>query len=517
MKRLSRKFNVFLLLFSLAAGLLIIPAGKPALAASSYSAYITAGKAYIHTGPGTWYHSVGVYYSYQTLTVTGRSGNWDKVTYGGHTRYVWAGSVRAGSPRIRSYVTPGTIWMRSGPGLKYGRIRYLYQNYYVTIYSRSGNWYRVNYAGKMGYAWAGSIRVGVPPFQSYNGFVNVPSLYLRTDPGLASSRITVLSQNTPVTVFGKSGNWYRVKYGTTTGYSWSGSITPGNPPLDYTPVNAYTAYIGYDYLSIYQQPSSGSGIVTTLRERTPVSVIGVAPNDSSWLKINYNGTQGFISKDNVTTNFSTFSPPAGVKYGIDISHYQGTVDFNAVKNAGNSFVIIKSSESNNITDSNFASYVQQAKGVGLQVNSYHFFHARTPQDAVNEADFYVSVLNAAGITDSNSFGYTFLDVEAKSGSTVLFDGINPQQMSANINAFMNEMKAKGFTKLGLYSNKSFFESNIDASQLENGLLLWLARYRGMDSNQGIGTQVDLWQYTSNGSVSGISGSVDLDVDYSNNF
>lgn len=448
-KRIIRRLSAYLVLSVLIIGLLAGTGVNSAQAATGYAAYTVASVVKIHTGAGTRYRSVGTYYKYQTMTIKGSRGNWKMITYGGHTRYVWGPSVRAGLPRIRSYVIPASAWMRYGPGLKFGRVRYVYQNYYVTIYSRSGGWYHVNYRGRYGYVWAGSIREGIPPFNAYNGYVNVSQLYLRTDPGLIYPNQQTLYKNNNVTVIGKSGNWLRLKVGSKTGYSWGPSVSAGNPPA---------------------------------ASAVPAS----------------------------------FNPSTG-SYGLDISNHQnsaGAVYFNQIKSSGYNFVIIKASEGNYYQDPYFKSNADGAAAAGLKVAAYHFFRAGDQSDAKAEADYFINTLGAAGYNASN-IGYVFLDVETNDSK------LSKADLTNNVIAFFNEMKARGFNKLGVYSYLYFFNDNLDlnsikaAQQQSQRFLIWMAAYHDVNQGPNANFPVDIWQYSSSGQVNGIVGKVDQDISYFN--
>ncbi|WP_100486870.1 SH3 domain-containing protein [Sporolactobacillus pectinivorans] len=537
---------------------------------SPFSAYVTASSLCLRAGASTRNRIIKYLHDNDRLTVYAQYGSWYYIKYGNIVGYASEQYIKKGTPpkpkfiAYSAYVTTYTLPVRSQPSTHYKTVAILSITNRVTVTGITGSYSKVSFGSKSGYVETKYLSRSM--FRSFNVYVNVSTLNMNKGPGNDYGRpVRSLNRNNELTVYGQIGNWYYVKCGSSWGYVAAQSTKTGYPPKIVSapkpkpvpspkpvpkpippvqpkpvstsqsqpvvpaPFKTYTAYIGYDFLNVYQNPTSNSIVVATLRERTPVTVIG-KDQSGNWLKINDNGTQGFVNKANLDTDLSHFAPPAALKYGVDISHYQGNVDFNALYNAGNRFVILKASEgapsegSNSyFYDSKFATYVQQVKEEAprLQLNAYQFFRARNTKDAAAEADYYISILKQAGINNSNSIGYTFLDVEAKSGSTTLFSGISPKQMSLNINAFMDEMKSKGFTKLGLYSGKSFYETNIvgSGSQLESGLLLWLARYRGEDTSQGIGSNynVDLWQYTSNGSVNGINGSVDLDVDYSNKF
>lgn len=447
--RWIRRFGTFLVLSVLVIGILAEPDAPSAQAATRYTAYVTANSVRIHTGAGIRYRSVGTYYKYHKMTIKGRKGNWKQITYGGHTRYVWGPSVKAGSPRIRSYMTASKSWMRTGPGLKYGRVRYAYQNYYVTIYSRLGNWYHVNYRGTFGYVWAGNVREGIPAFTTYNGYINAAKLYLRTDPRLVYPKIQTLYKNNKVTVFGKSGNWLRLKVGSKTGYAWGPSISRGNPPV---------------------------------ASVTPVS----------------------------------FNPSTG-SYGLDISNHQnqsGSIDFNRIKSSGYNFVIIKASEGSSYQDPSFKSNANGAAAAGLKIAAYHFFRAANQNEARAEADYFIKALSNAGYHASN-IGYVFLDVETNDNN------LSKTNLTANVIAFFDQMKARGFNKLGVYSYLYFFKDHLDlnrlkaAQQQSQRFLIWMAAYHSVNQGPNANFPVDIWQYSDHGQVNGVVGNVDQDISYFN--
>ena len=89
-----------------------------------------------------------------------------------------------------------------------------------------------------------------------------------------------------------------------------------------------------------------------------------------------------------------FSPSSDRIYqGIDVSMWQGNIDFNAVKNSGIEAVYIRSSEGIGYIDPYFKTNYEKAKENGLKVGFYHYVTARSTDEAINEAKFFVSVIN----------------------------------------------------------------------------------------------------------------------------
>ena len=99
----------------------------------------------------------------------------------------------------------------------------------------------------------------------------------------------------------------------------------------------------------------------------------------------------------------------------------------------------------------------------------------------------------------------FLDVEASGGRA---DGIDRATRTAVCKAFCQTIKNSGYAA-GIYANKTWFESYIDTSQL-GAYRIWLAQYAAKPTYSG---RYDIWQYSSKGKVSGISGNVDMNLSY----
>ena len=191
--------------------------------------------------------------------------------------------------------------------------------------------------------------------------------------------------------------------------------------------------------------------------------------------------------------------------GIDVSKWNGTIDWNAVKNSGVSYVIIRvgyrgSSQGALIEDPKFKTNIKGATAAGIKVGVYFFTQAVDEVEAVQEASMVLDRISGYKISYP-----VFLDVEGSGGRG---DAIDSATRTAVCKAFCNTIKNAGYTS-GIYANKTWLSSKMDAGAL-SGYKIWLAQYAKTPTYTG---RYDLWQYRSNGKVSGISGNVDLNLSY----
>ncbi len=193
-------------------------------------------------------------------------------------------------------------------------------------------------------------------------------------------------------------------------------------------------------------------------------------------------------------------------FGIDVSVWNGTIDWTKVAKSGVNYAIIRcgfrgSSEGGLYADNKFAQNISNATKAGIKVGVYFFTQAVTEAEAVEEASMCINLVNGY------SLAYPiFIDVESSGGRA---DGLSKDQRTAIINAFCKTVANSGY-KAGVYANKNWFENKINASSL-TGYTIWLAQYASKATYSQ--TRYDMWQYSSKGSISGISGDVDLNLSY----
>lgn len=193
--------------------------------------------------------------------------------------------------------------------------------------------------------------------------------------------------------------------------------------------------------------------------------------------------------------------------GIDVSHHQGDIDWAAVKNAGYDFVILRigyrgyGQEGTLNADTKFDEYYTGAKDAGLLVGAYFFAQAVNEEEAVEEADFVISILNSRQmdlpvVYDPESI----LDDEART------DDISGEQFTANTAAFCQRISEAGYEPM-IYANMVWEAFMLDLEELGE-YDIWYADYEVPPQTP---YAFKCWQYSEKGSVPGVSGDCDLDI------
>ena len=195
----------------------------------------------------------------------------------------------------------------------------------------------------------------------------------------------------------------------------------------------------------------------------------------------------------------------GTVMGIDISKHNGNIDWNAVKNSGVQYVILRcgyrgSASGVLVEDQKFKRNIQGATAAGLKVGIYFFSQAVNEVEAVEEASMTLSLIKNYRITYP-----VYIDVESANGRA---DGISKAARTSVINAFCQTIRNSGYTP-GLYANKNWLTEKINTGAL-GGCKIWLAQYVAAPT---YGGRYEMWQYSSRGAIAGIKGNVDLNVSY----
>lgn len=192
-------------------------------------------------------------------------------------------------------------------------------------------------------------------------------------------------------------------------------------------------------------------------------------------------------------------------FGIDVSKWNGNIDWNAVKNSGVSYVIIRcgfrgSTQGALIEDAMFRKNIEGAQAAGLKVGVYFYTQAVNEVEAVEEASMVLALVQKYRISYP-----IFIDTEASGGRA---DRISKETRTAVCRAFCETIRNAGYTP-GIYASKSWFMDKLNTSSLSS-YKLWLAQYATKPTYTG---RYDLWQYSDKGTISGISGKVDVNYSY----
>ena len=196
------------------------------------------------------------------------------------------------------------------------------------------------------------------------------------------------------------------------------------------------------------------------------------------------------------TKVFAFGPSSNIIYqGIDVSGYQGNINFREVKEVGIDIVYIKSSEGSNYIDSHFERNYEQARANGLKIGFYHYVTARTEEQARRQAQFFVSVISGK-VADCK----LAMDFES-------FGSLSREEINRIGLVFLQTVEQLSGKEVILYSN-AYTANTIWRGELTN-YPLWVAQY-GVNEPQNNGTWDSWagWQYTDMGEVNGISTYVD---------
>ncbi len=217
----------------------------------------------------------------------------------------------------------------------------------------------------------------------------------------------------------------------------------------------------------------------------------------------------------VTATLATPSLMAQRPIGIDVSSYQGTPNWGSVKSCGWTFAWAKATEGVSINDGDYRYNINNGKSAGVYMGAYHFAHPNLNSPG-SEASHFWGVINGDIQKDGKSL-QPALDFEVFSGVT----GASSYSDWANQfnNAILNDASGKGVTVKPVLYTSACSACNFNSSISE--WIPWIADYNGQSSQSGTPwstcSSCDLWdkwtawQYSSSGSVCGISGSVDVDV------
>ena len=190
--------------------------------------------------------------------------------------------------------------------------------------------------------------------------------------------------------------------------------------------------------------------------------------------------------------------------GIDVSKWQGNIDWATTSNAV-SFAIIRcgyrGSSGGIAMDPKFLQNMKGAKAHGVRVGVYFYSKATNEAMAVEEASAALSFVQQAGGGLTLPIYFDMEDACQK--------GLSKEQNTAIANAFCATVAAGGYSA-GVYASKSWFDNRMNAGSIGGNYSIWVARY---NTYLGYSGRYNMWQYSSKGSIPGISGNVDLNIAY----
>lgn len=225
------------------------------------------------------------------------------------------------------------------------------------------------------------------------------------------------------------------------------------------------------------------------------------------MDLNTYDTEKFVEEG----SFITYDDGKAV-LGVDVSEHQGTIDWQAVKDAGIEFAILRvgyrgMTEGLLNVDATFEQNYQGALDAGLKVGVYFFSQAVTEDEAREEADFVLKTLNDRELSYPVVFDWeTPIPSEQLPAEDLRAYDMSGEEVTSFSKAFCERIEKNGYTAC-VYTNKHMAYNTFNLEELKD-YPLWYAEYQPAPS---LYYDFRIWQYSASGTVPGISGSVDLNI------
>lgn len=200
---------------------------------------------------------------------------------------------------------------------------------------------------------------------------------------------------------------------------------------------------------------------------------------------------------------------ATYKKGIDVSQWQGTIDWTKVKAAGIEFAMIRAGYGQNNIDPQFKRNISECNRLGIPCGIYWFSYAYTEAMAIREAEYALAAVEPYKLEYPIAFDYEGASVDYAKKNGVVPDKAH---VSALARAFCKRLEQAKYYAM-VYTNPSYLSQYYD-SYVPKSYDIWLAQWPSKPDPATKPAQAGgIWQYTSSGSVPGISGRVDMDAAY----
>jgi GH25 family lysozyme M1 (1,4-beta-N-acetylmuramidase) len=320
------------------------------------------------------------------------------------------------------------------------------------------------------------------------------NVYLRTNPSTTAKAKALVPLNTRVTL---------ATY--VTGTSWktscAGRTVSGTAWYRISAVNGKSVKTLYGVDYVY----AASGLFTS----SPTTVPAAAPSPSPTPTPSPGGQPAPtpVATPSPTPTPTPYKPLPNTLEGVDISHWQNTIDWVSVAKAGKKFAFMKASEDVDYVDPTYRTNRAQAKANGIVVGAYHFAQPSTVVgNGAAQADHFID-------TAQPQVGEILpvLDLERTNGLT-------DPQMIAWVREFLQRVQDRIGVRAIIYCSPNFWKTYMSDTTwfAQNGYqVLWIAHWTtattpSLPAGGWSGNGWTFWQYTSSGSVAGIGGRVDLD-------
>ena len=247
--------------------------------------------------------------------------------------------------------------------------------------------------------------------------------------------------------------------------------------------NITSAQITVDGLSEYTRYYYRFHLILTDKEVVLNSWSFITPNSY------FNGASGGKNDENVT-------------YGVDVSFWCKSSDFEKAKADGIDFVIIRAGSTGN-KDPYFEENYEKAKAAGLKVGAYYYTYAMSVEEAEADAEEYLSFICGKQFDMP-----VYCDIE-----NIKQQSISRQELTEMMLSFCEKIAASGYYA-GVYANRNWFNTLLNYDTLAPVYELWIAQWTSDGEPSGdYSDKYGVWQYYDKGSVDGVQGNADLNVCY----
>ncbi len=263
---------------------------------------------------------------------------------------------------------------------------------------------------------------------------------------------------------------------------------------------------------IQKRMSSGESVAAMLRDYYPEDVVVYADGQYNFFPIQDN----LKHHDYVYDNFKQLENGQVVyvddtqeivsEKGIDVSRYQGEIDWEEVALDGVDYAIIRagirgSSNGKLVEDETFVQNIEGALANGIEAGVYFFTQAMTEEEAIEEANMVLDLIEPYDVTYP-----VVIDIEEVTSASARTKDLTKEEYTRNCIAFCETIKEAGYTPM-IYGNLKTFMIMLDMEQLEE-YDKWFAYY---NTPVYFPYEFAIWQYTSEGTVNGIESDVDLNI------
>lgn len=246
-----------------------------------------------------------------------------------------------------------------------------------------------------------------------------------------------------------------------------------------------------------------------------ISEIQIYDIEEGYLTVPYNksATKHQFNWNNLSVDSNGYYTYSDDNYesilGIDVSKFQGKIDWEKVKESGIEFAIIRlgfrgyGDKGNIVLDTSFEENAVEAQKAGIKIGVYFFSQAITEAEAIEEAGFVLDKIKDKNITYPVCF-----DLEKIKYDTARTDNLTSEQITKMTLAFCREIENAGYTPI-VYGNAKTFTTRMQLEELNN-YQKWYADYQKTPLYP---YEFNFWQYTETGTVKGINGNVDINLQF----